>query len=107
MNNRKKVISAESIQKRVKELGREISRDFQGKELLVIGILMVPLYFLPIWSGKLTFPFKLISFALPVMDPLLTLPRQLNFPRTSKSQLKIRKYFWWKILLIRDEPWPG
>ncbi|HEY8346165.1 MAG TPA: hypoxanthine phosphoribosyltransferase [Symbiobacteriaceae bacterium] len=33
------LISAEQIQRRVRELGEEISRDYQGKEILIVGIL--------------------------------------------------------------------
>lgn len=33
------LLSAEEIQKRVAELGAEISREYQGKEILLIGIL--------------------------------------------------------------------
>lgn len=59
MNNRKKIISAESIQKRVKELGREISRDFQGKELLVIGILNGAFIFLADLVRQIDIPLQI------------------------------------------------
>jgi len=36
---RKVLISEEQIRDRVKELGEEITKDYQGKELLVVGIL--------------------------------------------------------------------
>ena len=59
MNNRKKILSAESIQKRVKELGREISRDFQGKELLVIGILNGAFIFLADLVRQIDIPLQI------------------------------------------------
>ena len=33
------LLEEEAIQKRVKELGRQITRDYEGKELVLIGIL--------------------------------------------------------------------
>ena len=33
------ILDSQTIQKRVQELGREISSDYQGKELVVIGVL--------------------------------------------------------------------
>ncbi|MEN8140984.1 MAG: hypoxanthine phosphoribosyltransferase [Thermodesulfobacteriota bacterium] len=36
---KKLIISPEDIARRVKELGREISRDYQGKSLVLVGVL--------------------------------------------------------------------
>lgn len=40
------MISEEALKKRIKELGEEISRDYQGKEILAIGILKGAVLFL-------------------------------------------------------------
>jgi hypoxanthine phosphoribosyltransferase len=37
--DKKLVLSRQTIQSRVRELGREISKEYQGKELVVIGVL--------------------------------------------------------------------
>lgn len=58
-SSRKKILSAESIQKRVKELGREINHDFQGKELLVIGILNGAFIFLADLVRQIDIPLQI------------------------------------------------
>ena len=40
------VFSPETIQEKVSELARQISRDYQGKELLLVGILKSSVFFL-------------------------------------------------------------
>jgi hypoxanthine phosphoribosyltransferase len=40
------LVSAEDLQRRVKELGREISRDYEGRTLLLVGVLKGAVFFL-------------------------------------------------------------
>ncbi len=40
------LVSAEDLQKRIAELGREISRDYDGKDLIMVGILKGAVLFL-------------------------------------------------------------
>jgi hypoxanthine phosphoribosyltransferase len=40
------LVSAEELQRRVGELGREISRDYEGKSLLLVGVLKGAVFFL-------------------------------------------------------------
>ena len=40
------LVQADDLQRRVKELGAEISRDYAGKELLLIGVLKGAVFFL-------------------------------------------------------------
>ena len=40
------LISQDELQKRVRELAREISRDYQGRDLLLIGVLKGSFMFL-------------------------------------------------------------
>lgn len=40
------LVQADDLQRRVKELGAEISRDYDGKELLLIGVLKGAVFFL-------------------------------------------------------------
>jgi len=38
----KVLISKEDIKKRIKELGEEITKDLQGEEVIVVGVLSLP-----------------------------------------------------------------
>jgi hypoxanthine phosphoribosyltransferase len=40
------LVSAEDLQRRVRELGEEISRDYEGRDLLLIGVLKGAVFFL-------------------------------------------------------------
>jgi hypoxanthine phosphoribosyltransferase len=40
------IVQADELQHRVKELGAEISRDYDGKDLLLIGVLKGAVFFL-------------------------------------------------------------
>ena len=42
------LLSEEQIQKRVAELGRQITEDYKGKEIVLVGVLKGPLYSLQI-----------------------------------------------------------
>ena len=50
------LITEEMIHKRVKELGKEISRDYEGKELIIISILKGGVYFLSDLTRAMTIP---------------------------------------------------
>ena len=45
-NIREILIAEESLKKRIREMGAEITRDYNGKELLIIGILKGAVYFM-------------------------------------------------------------
>lgn len=44
--NSKIILSAEVLQSRIAEIGQQITRDYAGKELILIGVLKGSLYFL-------------------------------------------------------------
>ena len=48
MNNniRKVLVAEEALKKRIKEMGAEITKDYAGKELLIIGVLKGAVYFM-------------------------------------------------------------
>ncbi len=50
------VVSEEMIQKRVKELGEEISRDYEGKEPILVSILKGGVYFLADLTRAMSIP---------------------------------------------------
>ena len=52
----KVLISEEDLKKRVKELGKEISRDYKGKEVLLVGLLKGSVIFMADLARELTVP---------------------------------------------------
>ncbi len=56
-NQLKIVISQEQIEEKIIELGKKISQDFAGKELILIGVLRGSTYFLVDLSRKMHIPF--------------------------------------------------
>ncbi len=50
------LVSEEEIQKRVQELGTEISKDYEGKELILVSILKGSVYFLADLTRAMTIP---------------------------------------------------
>lgn len=57
--NNRVVISAETIQKRIVEIGKSITADYQGTELILIGVLKGSLYFLSDLTRQIDLPLKL------------------------------------------------
>ncbi len=53
------VYDEETIRNRVKELGREITEDYKGKELVVIGVIKGSLYFLSDLTRAIDLPLKI------------------------------------------------
>ncbi|NLW07182.1 MAG: hypoxanthine phosphoribosyltransferase [Clostridia bacterium] len=58
------LVSAADIRRRVKEMGRDISRDYAGKELLVVGILKGAIIFLSDLVRELSIPLQLDFMAV-------------------------------------------
>lgn len=75
------LLSEEEIRDRVKELGREITEDYQGKELLVIGIL----------KGAAIFMSELVRYIeLPVKIDFMAVSSYGDFS-VSTGEVKIMK----------------
>ncbi len=66
MNNdiKKILISEEDIQRRVKQLGEEISRDFAGKNLLMVGVLKGSVVFMADLMRYITVPCEIDFMAV-------------------------------------------
>ena len=62
MDNYKIILDADTIQKRVKELGDEITRDYAGKEPVVICMLKGAVYFFADLTKNIKLPL-MIDFA--------------------------------------------
>ena len=50
--------STKQIMERIKELGREISRDYEGKELILVGVLKGSFYFYADLSREIDIPLQ-------------------------------------------------
>ena len=59
MDNYRVLLSHETIQKRIKELGEEITRDYQGKEPVVICMLKGAVYFFADLTKNIKLPLML------------------------------------------------
>lgn len=57
--SRRVIFSAAAIQEQVTRLGREISRDYAGKELILVGVLKGSLYFLADLTRAIDVPIML------------------------------------------------
>ena len=51
--------STKELMERIKELGREISRDYEGKELILVGVLKGSLYFFADLTREIDIPIQL------------------------------------------------
>jgi hypoxanthine phosphoribosyltransferase len=58
------LVSAEDLQRRVKELGAEIDRDYQGRQLVMIGVLKGATLFLADLMRELTVPCEIDFMAV-------------------------------------------
>ena len=58
LNIERIVYDEATIQSRVKEIGRQITEDFKGKELIVIGVIKGSLYFLSDLTRAIDLPVK-------------------------------------------------
>ena len=56
---KKILVSEEEIEKKVKELGKEITKDYQGKNLLLVGVLKGAVIFLSDLARAIDMPVKL------------------------------------------------
>jgi len=58
------VISAETIRQRVQELGRQITRDYQGKDLILIGVLKGAVIFMVDLARAIDLPVQMDFMAV-------------------------------------------
>ena len=56
---KRKVFDEEAIAKRVKELGAQITEDFRGEELVVIGVIKGSVYFFSDLTRAIDLPIKI------------------------------------------------
>jgi hypoxanthine phosphoribosyltransferase len=58
------LIDAETLQERIRELGEEISRDYEGRDLLLVGVLKGAVFFMADLMRELTVPCEIDFMAI-------------------------------------------
>jgi hypoxanthine phosphoribosyltransferase len=58
------LIEAETLQERIRELGEEISRDYEGRDLLLVGVLKGAVFFMADLMRELTVPCEIDFMAI-------------------------------------------
>ncbi len=88
-------LTAEQIQQRVMELGAEISRDYAGKDLVVVGILKGVLFFMADLLRAITIPADVDFLAISRFGPteqtqgVVRLTKDLNQPLSGRHALLV------------------
>lgn len=89
------VFSTATIQKRVSELGRQISQDYAGKNLVLIGVLKGSMYFLSDLTRSIDIPLQLDFMAIGTYSNLtnqkgiVRITKDLDLEITDKDVLVI------------------
>ncbi|MBC8318863.1 MAG: hypoxanthine phosphoribosyltransferase [Desulfobulbaceae bacterium] len=97
MEKKTKVISAEAIQQRIGELGTEISRDFKGKKLLVIGILNGAFIFLADLVRQIDLPIQIDFVRVASYGASTTSSKSISFSKDIEIPIQNQE-----ILLVED-----
>lgn len=93
----KVVYTPEQIQKRIAEVGRQISQDYQGKDLVVVSVLKGSLYFVADLTRQLTIPLKMDFLAIGVSPDANRKPGAVHFTKDLDISLADRH-----VLLVED-----
>ncbi len=91
------VYTPEQIQQRIAEIGREISQDYQGKDLVVVSVLKGSLYFVADLTRQLTIPLKMDFLSIGVSPDASSKPGAVRFTKDLDISLAERH-----ILLVED-----
>ncbi len=89
------LIEAEAIQKRVKELGLEISRDYEGRDLLLAGVLRGAATFLVDLARAISLPVEMDFIAISSYGPstktsgVVSIRKDLDDPIAEKDVLLV------------------
>lgn len=102
---RKVLITREQLQKRVAEMGQEITRDYQGRDVVLVGILKGAMPFLCDLMRCIDLPVTLEPWSFPVTEIIPFLPEasisRRIWTRISGGSMSLS----WKTLLIQVLPW--
>lgn len=93
----KLIISPEEIQERIKQLGEEITRDYENKELIVIGILKGAFIFMADLVRKIDLPIKMDFVRLQSYGSKTESSGQISITKDVELSLKNRD-----VLVVED-----
>ncbi len=84
----------EALRERTAQLGRQISQDYQGKELVLIGVMKGSLYFLSDLSREIELPLQIDLMAVGVMNStgktgVVRITKDLDYDITGKHVLVV------------------
>jgi hypoxanthine phosphoribosyltransferase len=68
------LFTSEQIHERIRELAREISRDYQGRKLMLVGVLKGAVFFLSHLAGALEIPVEIDFLGIASFSPGRALP---------------------------------
>ncbi len=91
------IFTPEQIQERIVEVGKEISQDYQGKTLVIVGILKGSLYFVADLTRQLSCPLNIDFLALGVSPEAANKPGAVRFTKDLDVNITGRE-----VLLVED-----
>lgn len=100
----KVLISAEDIARRVQELGREITADYQGRSLMIIGILKGAVVFMSDLIRQISVPLEVDFMAISSYGEATETSGVVQLLKIWTVPLKANMCSSWKILSTRASP---
>lgn len=91
------VFAQEQIQQRITEIGQQISLDYRGQTLVVVGVLKGSLYFVADLTRHLTIPVNIDFLALGVSPEMNNKPGAVRFTKDLDVNIAGRE-----VLLVED-----
>jgi hypoxanthine phosphoribosyltransferase len=93
----KTVFTEEQIQSQIEEIAKEINRDYQGQELVIVSILKGSLYFVADLTRRLTMPLSIDFLSIGVSPGADNKPRVVRIKKDLDLDLRERQ-----VLLVED-----
>jgi hypoxanthine phosphoribosyltransferase len=75
------IYTREQIQQQIAKIGKEISQDYQGKELVVVSVLKGSLYFIADLTRQITLPLKIDFLSVGVSPEADHKPGMVHFTK--------------------------
>ena len=102
---RKVLITREQLQKRVAEMGQEITRDYQGKDVVLVGILKGAMPFLCDLMRCIDLPVTLDTMVVSSYGDNTVSSGSINIKKDLDKDIRGSMSLSWKTLLIQVLPW--
>lgn len=91
------IISESTLQERIRTIAEEINRDYNGKELILVGVLKGSVFFLTDLSRQLTMPLRMDFLAIGVKKDPVSRGRTITFMKDLDVHIKGKH-----VLLVED-----